>query len=113
MCANLVDVARVVVGILHTGALVGEGLAEELLPHVVYAGRARNAANPTKRVRSSLIANRDTHLLKRKKPTFKHFENLFDPIRRDGHSIHPKSPMCEDNSHAGPKEKPKGLHRNS
>ena len=107
------DVARVVVGVSQAGSFVGEGLAEELLPHVEYTRRARNAADPAKRVRSSLITHRNTDLLKRKEPAFKHFENLFNPMRRDGHSTSPEGPICKDHSQGCPKKKRKGLHCNT
>lgn len=95
---HLADVTRGVLRVLQTGALVGEGLADELLPHILNARSARNAAHPTERVRPRFVAQRHADLLERKEPAFKHFEHFLDPIRGDGHRT----------SHGGSERKHKG-----
>ncbi len=74
---------------VHAGALIGEGLADELLPHVVNTWRVGNAAHPAERVRSGLVAHRHADLLKGEEASFKHFKNLLDTLRWDGHKINP------------------------
>ena len=47
---HLANISGGVERVPDAGALVGERFADELLPHVVDAGSAHNAANPAERV---------------------------------------------------------------
>jgi hypothetical protein len=105
-----VNIPRVVLRVSQAAALVGKGFADELLPHVENARRACNTADPAKTVRSSLIAYGDTDLLKRKEPTFKLLEHLFNTIGGDGHRINRDGSNCKKNSQASPKDKYYRLH---